>query len=86
MMMLMKMVMKKIMMMLIKTMMLILTFQSGRKLGPASCYHQDNENIGDDDGEEVDDNEDDDEEVDDDVNPRIPMMGENGHCFLSKSG
>ena len=55
-------------------------------MGPASCYHQDNENIGDDDGEEVDDNEDDDEEVDDDVNPRIPMMGENGHCFLSKSG
>ena len=69
-------------------MMLILTFQSRGKLGPASCYDHDNEDGGDDgvdDVEEVDDNDDDDKEVDDDVNPHIPIRGEIGPCFLSLS-
>ena len=68
--------------------MLILTFRSGGKLGPASCHRHDNDNdddVNDGDDKEEDVNDDDNDKEDEDVNPRIPIRGEIGPSFLSSA-
>ena len=73
-----------LMLMVMKKMRLILTLQSGGKLGPASCQDHENEDgAGDDVNEDGYEEDNDDADEDDDVNPHIPITGEIGLCFLS---